>query len=83
MLTSSELKRKEVINVQDGKRLGFIQDLDIDLYRGEIRALIVPGPNKLLSVFGKEKNYIIEWKDIVKIGSDVILVDLIITSDGS
>ena len=83
MLTSSELKRKELINVQDGKRLGFIQDLDIDLYRGEIRALIVPGPNKLLSVFGKEKNYIIEWKDIVKIGSDVILVDLIITSDGS
>ncbi|UMZ73267.1 YlmC/YmxH family sporulation protein [Natranaerofaba carboxydovora] len=81
MITSSELKKREVINIQDGKRLGFVQDFDIDLYHGEIRALIVPGPNKLLGFFGKDKDYIIKWDDIVKIGSDVILVDLVITGE--
>ena len=81
MITSSELKKREVINIQDGKRLGFVQDFDIDLYHGEVRALVVPGPNKLLGFFGKDKDYIIKWEDIVKIGSDVILVDLVITGE--
>lgn len=74
MITISELRKREVIDICNGKRLGFVCDLEIDLHRGEIKAIIVPGPRKLLSFFGKEKDYVIDWKNIVKIGEDVILV---------
>lgn len=76
MITISELRKKEVINVRDGKRLGFVCDLDIDLCKGQIRALIVPAPSRWFSVFGKESDYVINWDNIVRIGIDVILVNL-------
>ena len=38
-----ELKRSEVINVCDCKRLGFVGDIEFDPHTGQIRALIVPG----------------------------------------
>ena len=40
----SELKKREVINVCDCRRLGFVGDLDIDPCSGKILAIIVPGP---------------------------------------
>ena len=40
----SELKRKEVINVCDCRRLGFVGDMEFDPCTGQIKALIVPGP---------------------------------------
>lgn len=76
MLRISELKSKEVINVLDGRRLGFIGDLDIDLEAGRVRAIIVPGPGKLLGLFGRDEDVYIPWEKIARIGLDVILVDL-------
>ena len=40
----SELKRMEVINICDGKRLGFVGDVEFDKCSGKIECLIVPGP---------------------------------------
>ena len=76
MLKTSDLRSREVINIQDGRRLGLINDLDVDLEKGRIRALIVPGSGKLFGVFGGERDYIIPWENIVKIGIDTILVEL-------
>jgi sporulation protein YlmC with PRC-barrel domain len=39
----SELKRREVINVCDCKRLGFVGDLDVDPCTGRILAIIGTG----------------------------------------
>ena len=50
----SELKRREVINVCDCKRLGFVGDLDVDPCTGRILAIIVPGPG-CLWIFGTGK----------------------------
>lgn len=72
----SDLKQKEVINVADGKSLGFIGDLDIDECNGIVRAIIVPGPGRLFGVFGRECEYVIEWPQIVKIGPDIVLVNV-------
>ena len=33
---------KEVININDGKRLGFVQDVTADLKTGTITSIIVP-----------------------------------------
>ena len=51
----SELKRREVINVCDCKRLGFVGDLDIDPCTGRILAIIVPGPGCVCGFLGREK----------------------------
>ncbi|WP_148867017.1 YlmC/YmxH family sporulation protein [Thermosediminibacter litoriperuensis] len=76
MIKASDLRQREIINITDGKKLGFISDLDIDVEEGRIRAIIVPAPAKILSVFGKGGDYVIPWEKIKKIGSDVILIEL-------
>lgn len=71
-----ELKQKEIINIRDGKRFGFMSDLDIDEKIGCAKKIIIPGNNKILGVFGKETEYFIPWINIKQIGDDIILVDI-------
>lgn len=77
MMKTSDLRQREVINVTDGKRLGFVTDLDIDLENGIIKSLIIPGQNRVFSLFSKAGDYVIPWEQIKTIGSDVILVELL------
>jgi YlmC/YmxH family sporulation protein len=70
----SEFQAKEVVNVEDGKLLGHIGDLDINITTGKIENLIIPGSGKMLGIFGRESEVIIPWRNIVRIGADVILV---------
>ena len=72
----SELKRREVINVCDCKRLGFVGDLDIDPCTGRILAIIVPGPGCVCGFLGREKEFVIPFGDICQIGDDIILVKI-------
>lgn len=76
MVRIYDMKQKEVINTSDGCRLGYICDIEIDLKDGKIIKLIVPGPGKVLGLFGKDMEYQIPWDKIKKIGEDIILVDL-------
>ena len=68
-------KQKEVINLSDGKRLGYVQDVEADFSTGKITAIIVPGNNKIFSVGGKN-DLVISWDKIMKIGDDIILVEI-------
>ena len=43
-MTICDLKQKEVINIKDCKRLGFVGDVDFDMKTGCMTAFIVPGP---------------------------------------
>ncbi|OFW74984.1 MAG: photosystem reaction center protein H [Alicyclobacillus sp. RIFOXYA1_FULL_53_8] len=76
MVRISELQSKDVVNISDGKRLGTIGDLDIDTDSGLIRAVVVPGQAKFFGMVGAGQDIVVPWNQIVKIGSDVILVDL-------
>ena len=70
-----DFKHKEVINITDGKRLGFVQDVTADLETGKISSIIVPGNNKIMSyIFSFNDSIIIPWEKIECIGTDVILV---------
>ncbi len=74
-MKKSELTMKDVIDVSTGKKLGFINDVEIDIDQGKIRAIIVPShQNRVFSFFSKKQDLTIDWKDIQKIGEDVILV---------
>lgn len=72
--TFCELREREIINVADGKRLGRVCDVAFDC-KGRILGFIVPGEKKLFKSFNGENIYI-PWECIIKIGSDVVLVDL-------
>jgi len=70
-----DLRQKEVINTNDGTRFGFVSDLEIDIAKGQVLAVIVPGPGRVLGVFGRDQEYRIPWDMINKIGDDIILVE--------
>lgn len=72
----SDFQTKDVINVVDGKRLGHISDLEVDLRQGVIEAIVIPVNSKFFGIFGGGSDLIIPWKNIVKIGSDVVLVKM-------
>ncbi len=65
-----------MVNVLDGRRLGLVIDLDIDLAVGRVKGLMVPGQARVLGLFGRESEIYIPWEQVVKIGEDVILVEL-------
>ena len=72
----SELRQKEVINADDGKRLGFVYDIDINLEDGKIEALVMKGTGRLLGFLGKDDELIIPWQLIKRVGEDIIIVDI-------
>ena len=80
--TFLELKCKQVINVVDGKTLGRIIDVVMDIKSCKILGLIVPSPTSgWLSCFRSGKEIFIPFDCICKIGVDVILVELYINND--
>ncbi|MCF3942510.1 YlmC/YmxH family sporulation protein [Oceanobacillus alkalisoli] len=74
MIRLSELQMKEVISVVDGRRLGFIIDLEIDVRTGRIISLILADRDTKGGFFGKAEEIQVLWKQILRIGTDVILV---------
>nr|WP_249226833.1 YlmC/YmxH family sporulation protein [Alicyclobacillus mengziensis] len=72
----SDLQSKDVVSVGDGKRLGSIGDLEIDTDSGLISALVIPSQGRFFGMVGGGQDYVVPWNQIVKIGTDVILVDL-------
>ncbi|RHW36486.1 YlmC/YmxH family sporulation protein [Neobacillus notoginsengisoli] len=74
MVRISDFQMKDVINVADGKKLGNVSDIDINLNSGKIQSVVISGNGKVLGFFGKEEDTVIPWTNILKIGQDVILV---------
>ena len=72
----TELRCKEVINITDGQRLGFVSDVEVQLPEGKVLALVVPGPCRFFGLFGRKDDFVIPWNCIRRIGSDIILVEL-------
>lgn len=69
----SDLQSKNIVNVTNGKNIGNIIDININM-DGTIESLILE-TNKNLFSFNREIDTKIKWKDITKIGEDVILVN--------
>lgn len=77
MVSTDLLKEKEVINIKDGRFLGYIGDIDINLEKGRIEAVIIPESKGMFSIFsGKQQEKVIKWEHVKTIGDDVVLVDI-------
>lgn len=74
-LRYSEFQKKEVINVSDCRCLGNVSDLCFDSC-GSIETIIVAESSGWIPFFGCSNEFVIPWNKIVRIGPDVILVDV-------
>jgi YlmC/YmxH family sporulation protein len=81
MVKISDFQMKDVVNVADGKKLGNIGDLEISTTTGKIEAIIITTSSRMFGFFGKDEEVVIPWRNIVKIGADVILVRFYQSSD--
>ena len=71
----TELTNKQVINVCDGRILGYVSDFIVDSCNGCLKAIILPGDSGFFG-FKKCNDILIPWENICKIGEDVILVEI-------
>ena len=69
----ADFRCKEVINICDGCRLGYVGDIECRLPDGQLTALIVPGPFRFFGLFGRGEEYYIPGERIPQ-GGDVIIV---------
>ena len=76
MVRGYDLKQREVINITDGRRLGYVYDVEINFEKGTIESIVVPGPSKFKNLFGKNGDVVIPWNRIERVGNDIILVNL-------
>ena len=72
----SELQRKDIVNINDGKIIGRIIDAEINEQNGNLLSLVVEKSRYIRSIFGGNNDISIRYEQIKKLGSDVILIDL-------
>ncbi len=74
MYSLLNISEKDVVTIKSGKKLGKIDDLRFDPVSSKIHSFIVFGKLKFFGLLGREPDISILYDDIVKIGTDVILV---------
>lgn len=71
-----DFRQKEVVNIANGKILGFVIDVDAELNAGSIKSIVVAQVGGVFRSLGGKNNITIPWKSIKLIGEDVILVEI-------
>ncbi len=74
MARVADLRVRDVVDIGDGRRLGSVADVEIDLESGRVIGLVVPGASRLFGLLGGEGDALVPWSEVVTIGEDVILV---------
>lgn len=70
-----DLRYKEIIDVADGSRFGFVGDVEVDWDQGRIRALVVPGRPRLFGLLGREEDLVVPFDAVKRFGEEIILVN--------
>ena len=71
----NDIKCKEIINVRNGCRIGFPDDIEFENCTAKICRLIVYGRARFFGLFGRGEEYYLPWECIQRIGDDIILID--------
>ena len=79
----SELRKKEVINMRDCRKLGRVVDIDMDPCSGCVKRIKVSGKSQCFHCLPEcctwicgEPDYVISYKEIKQIGPDIVVVDI-------
>lgn len=72
----SDLQRKDIVNLSNGKKIGKIIDVEINIIDGSLVNLIIEKNKYFRSFFSGETDVLVKFEQIKKLGEDVILIDL-------
>jgi len=73
----SDLMEKEIINICDGSRLGYIEDVILNIKEGNVCSFIISNKKQCFCFFEKKEEELkISLNNIVRIGDDIILVEI-------
>ena len=74
LFSLKDLKNLEVIDINEGRKLGYIIDVKVDCDNYKVLSIILP--MEKTSWFGKQEVIEIDWDDVVKVGIECILVNI-------
>jgi len=74
--TLSEMRNKEIINIRNGARLGYVDDVEFETETATIKSFIVYGRTRFFGFLGKEDDLIITCDEIEVVGIDTILISV-------
>ena len=72
----SDLQERQIVNIADGKCLGNIKDIELNMREGTIQALVLPGTGGFRGFLQNQGELLIPWHKVVRIGVDVVLIDM-------
>ena len=70
----SELKQKEILDITDGTKIGFVDDVEMDLENSAVTSLVVYGRPRFFGLLGRDDDMIIRCDEISVVGKDTILI---------
>ena len=73
-IRTTQLRSREVVCTADGSRLGFVEDVEIDLKSGKALALLVPSRTRFPGLPGRRGLLAVPWESILCFGDELILV---------
>lgn len=71
-----DLLEKDVVNIKNGEIMGRFDDVEIDTRAGKVQAFYIEETGKFMGMLGKSRGRKISWDEILKIGIDVIIVNV-------
>lgn len=75
IVSFSDLKRKDIVSIKDGTKLGYIGDIEFDAQKNEIISVVIYGRLKFFGLLGREEDITIDWERVSVIGEDTVLVN--------
>ena len=72
----SELQKKDIISIKDGKKVGKIVDVEFDVNSGYMIRFVIERYHVIRSIFSSTEELTINFTQIKKLGEDVILIDI-------
>ena len=72
----SELQKKDIINIKDGKKIGKIIDVEFDPSNGYMIRFVIESSHFVKNLFSSNEEIYIKFTQIKKMGEDVILIDI-------
>ncbi len=72
----SDLQERQIVNIADGKCLGNIKDIELNVREGVIQALVLPGISGFRGILQNQGELLIPWQKVVRIGVDVVLINM-------
>ncbi len=74
-ISCSQLRQKDVINLCDGTRLGYISEIEFDTCTGQVCTFVLCRSGGILG-FSKDPPLVLPWCRIECIGEDAVLVKI-------